>query len=286
MGIKLDLWQRRVFVAAQYFETSAESDFDFIATMGGNINPIWNALDSAGVLTANRLALADVTDIATGASFDSKTHGYEVELTANPSERWRVFANYSSHFTSRSNIGREQQAYIAANRELWLRNGTLPTVDGTGRTVEQAVAGVDQAAFSHFVLADNKPPLGQVKHKVNLRSNYDFAQTNLKGTSVGGSVRYFSRPINGFTATGTLGGPVTRTTFYGSEQIFVDLSASYRRKLTALFGKSIQWSLQLNVNNVLDNDSFVRVRQARDGTLVIYRWNPPRQWIVTSRFSF
>ena len=46
------------------------------------------------------------------------------------------------------------------------------------------------------------------------------------------------------------------------------------------------WSLQLNVNNVLDNDSFVRLRQASDGTLVNYRFNAPREWILTSRFAF
>lgn len=286
LGFKLDLWQHRVFLTAQYFETSAEKDFDFIAAMTTSINPIWNALDAAGVLTANRLVLADVTDVATGASFDSKTHGYEVELTANPTDHWRVFANYSNESTTRSNIGHEQQAYIANFRDFWLRNGSVPTVDGTGRTVARAVAGVDQAAFSNFVLADNKRPLGQVQHKFNLRSNYDFAQEKLKGFSVGGGARYFSKPIIGFTATGTLGGPITRTLFYGSEQFFVDANASYRRKLPQVFGRSIQWSLQLNVNNLLDNDSFIRSRQASDGTLVNYRWNAPREWILTSRFSF
>jgi hypothetical protein len=286
MGIKLDLWNHRVFVTAQYFETAAERDFDFIAVMTTVINPIWNGLDAAGVLAANRMTLSNVLDAATGATFDSKTHGYEVELTANPSERWRVFANYSNESTTRSNIGKEQQAYIASYRDFWLRNGSVLTVDGTGRTVAQAVAGVDQSAFSNFVLADNKRPLGQIKHKLNLRSNYDLATEKFKGVSVGGGVRYFSRPIIGFTATGTLGGPVTRTTFYGSEQVFVDVNASYRHKLPLMFGKSIQWSVQLNVNNLLENDSFVRLRQASDGQLVNYRWNPPREWILTNRLSF
>ena len=53
-----------------------------------------------------------------------------------------------------------------------------------------------------------------------------------------------------------------------------------------VFGRSVLWSLQLNVNNFLDNDSFIRTRQASDGTLVSYRWNPPREWVLTSRFSF
>lgn len=285
-GIKLDLFQHRVFLTAQRFETNAERDFDFTAVMTAQINPIWNALDAAGVLRANGLVLADVTDIATGASFDSKTDGYEVELTANPTDRWRLFANYSNTSTVRTNIGQEQQAYIAHYRDLWLRNGSVLTTDGTGRTVTQAVAGVDQAAFANFVLADNKRPLGQVKHKFNLRTTYEFSQERLKGFSVGGGTRYLSAPIIGFTATGTTAANIVRTTFYGSNQIFFDANAGYRRKLPSVFGRSVTWSLQLNLNNVFDNDSFVRVRQASDGQLVTYRWNPPREWVLTSRFAF
>ena len=206
-------------------------------------------------------------------------------LTANPTPNWRAFLNYSSETTTRSNIGQEQQAYIAANRDLWLRNGGVALIDGTGRTVAQAVAAIDQLAFSNFVLADNKRPLGQIRHKFNVRTNYDFTREGLKGFSVGGGARYLSRPVIGFTATGTLGGPITRTTFYGSEQAFFDANASYRRKIP-LLGRSVLWSLQLNVNNVLDNDSFVRLRQASDGTLVNYRFNAPREWILTSRFAF
>jgi hypothetical protein len=99
-------------------------------------------------------------------------------------------------------------------------------------------------------------------------------------------VRYFSAPIIGFTATGALGGPITRTTFHGSNQFFCDANVGYRRKLPRILGRAVTWSLQLNVNNVLDNDSFVRVRQASNGTLATYRWNPPREWVLTSRFGF
>jgi outer membrane receptor for monomeric catechols len=275
-----------VFLTAQHFKTTAEKDFDFTAVMTAQINPIWNALDAAGVLSANKLVLADVTDIATGASFDSKTDGYEVELTANPTDHWRLFANYSHTSTVRTNIGREQQTYIAHFRDLWLRNGSVPLTDGTGRNVTQAVAGVDQAAFSNFVLADEKRPLGQVKEKFNLRTTYEFAQEKLKGFSVGGGTRYTSAPIIGVTATGTTAANIVRTTFYGSSQIFFDANLAYRRKLAPVFGRSVTWSLQLNINNVFDNDSFVRVRQASDGQLVTYRFNPPREWVLTSRFSF
>jgi hypothetical protein len=46
------------------------------------------------------------------------------------------------------------------------------------------------------------------------------------------------------------------------------------------------WSLQTNINNALNNDAFVRLQLATDGTLVNYRFNPPLEWVITSRFSY
>jgi hypothetical protein len=37
---------------------------------------------------------------------------------------------------------------------------------------------------------------------------------------------------------------------------------------------------------VLNNDAFVRIQQTSDGTLINYRFNPPLEWIITTRFSF
>jgi hypothetical protein len=124
-----------------------------------------------------------------------------------------------------------------------------------------------------------------MEHKLNLVSNYEFSQGALKGITVGGGVRYTGRPINGYRATGTPGGAVTSTVSYGSEQVFLDLNAAYRRKLQIL-GKSVAWSLQTNINNALNNDAFIRINTARDGVLTAYRFNPPLEWIITTKFSF
>jgi hypothetical protein len=51
-------------------------------------------------------------------------------------------------------------------------------------------------------------------------------------------------------------------------------------------GKSVAWSLQTNINNALNNDAFIRINTARDGVLTAYRFNPPLEWMVTTKFSF
>jgi hypothetical protein len=123
-----------------------------------------------------------------------------------------------------------------------------------------------------------------MRNKLNLVTNYDFPSGRLKGFTIGGGVRYTSQPIIGYAATGTASA-IIRTVYYGSEQVFVDVNAAYRRKVEVM-GKSVLWSLQTNINNVLNNDSFVRLTQASDGSLVSYRFNSPLEWVVTTKFSF
>jgi outer membrane receptor for ferric coprogen and ferric-rhodotorulic acid len=216
-------------------------------------------------------------------TFDSRTQGYELEMTANFTEHWRAFLNYSNEQTVRTNIGQEEVAYLTTWRPLWQTNQALPLATGAG-TIASQLTKLDAAAFTNYTLADGKLPLGQMRHKFNVVTNYDFSSGPLKGITVGGGVRYTGKPIIGYTATGTPSA-IARTVFYGSEQVFVDINAAYRRKVV-LAGKPVVWSLQTNINNVLNNDAFVRLQQASDGMLVNYRFNPPLEWIITTRFSF
>ena len=136
------------------------------------------------------------------------------------------------------------------------------------------------------MVADGRRPQGQIKRKANLRTNYEFTTERLKGFSIGGGFRYFGRPVIGYYASGTATTGVKRLLFEGPEQVFLDLSAGYRRRLSEILGRKVQWSLQLNVNNALNNDDLVPIRRASDGELVFYRFNAPRSWMLTNRFMF
>lgn len=276
IGVKLDLINHRVFLTALYYQTQAENDFNF-GNINSSINPLWDALALAGKVPSG------TSTNATGQTFDSRTQGYEVELTANLTQHWRAFLNYSQGTTSRTNIGRDDLAYIATWRPLWEANRALPLANGTG-TVATQLAALDSTTFNNFTLADGRLPLGQMRRKLNLVTNYDFAEGALKGFTVGGGLRYSGRPVIGYTAKGTPTA-IVRSVFYGSDQVFVDVNAAYRRKIQ-FAGKSVVWSLQTNINNALNNDAFVRLQLATDGTLVNYRFNPPLEWVITSRFSY
>ena len=289
VGLKLDLLKQRLFVTATYFKTASQKEY--APTGGGTasttsaINVVWDGLEAAGVLRANGIALGDVRGLAVGETSDGETTGYEVELTANITDGWRTYANFSDETTERTNIGQEVQAYLANFRPFFERFPTVP-VAGTAGTVANQLARVDTAAYTSFVVADGRRPQGQIKRKGNLRTNYEFTTERLKGFSAGGGVRYFGRPVIGFYASGTEATGVSRLVIEGPEQVFVDLSAGYRRRLVGIAGRKVQWSLQLNVNNVLNNDDLVPIRRASNGELVFYRFNAPRTWLLTNRFSF
>jgi len=298
-GFKLDLPKYGLFLTTVFYETSAERDFSFSGVRVNSVTPIWLALEAAGVLRANQIVLAEVADRPTGHLYDSKSKGLEVELTANPTKNLRVFLNYSAAETTRTQLGKEMMSYVAGNRDFWLRgtNGRI-LLDGSGNlaptatngdaiteTVAEQVAILDQLIFNEYTVQEGRKPLGQIQHKFNVRSNYDFTAERLKGWSIGAGARYLGSAIVAYTSTADATGRITQSARYGSPQLIVDANAAYRRKLR-LLGRSIGWALQLNVDNVFDNHAIVRIRETSAGNLVNYRFNAPLSWSVSSRFSF
>lgn len=42
----------------------------------------------------------------------------------------------------------------------------------------------------------------------------------------------------------------------------------------------------MNINNVFNNDAFQRLRVSQANEVLLYRFNTPMEWILTSKFSF
>lgn len=291
MGIKLNLFQNRLSVNALYFETSAAGDNEFGSNLNNaNMNDIWGALNRDGVIDPLTGQVAAASPEATNAqTFDQRAQGYEVSVIANLTPNWRLYLGGSHSIATRTNIAPEMQAHLAAVRPLWEANRSrlLSTPSGDIQTIGDMIAQIDAQAQTNFVIADGRRPLGQSPDKFNLRTTYDFTSGPMKGVSIGGGARYLGKPVIGLVPgyVDTNGTSVPFQYYNGSAQVFVDASISYRRKLK-LFSRPVTWSLQLNVDNLLNNDAFVRLRVSETGSLQNYRFNDPREWILTSRFSF
>jgi hypothetical protein len=291
VGIKLSFLDDRLFLSALYYQTSAASDNEFSRSIdNADMNNIWGALNRDGVIDprTGRVAAASPED-TTAQTFDQQSSGYELQLTANLTPNWRLFLVGSMSWAERTNIAPEMRQHLAEVRPLWEANRQRALVTPTGglQTVGDMLGEIDRQVLANMVVADGRRPIGQVPYKVAMRTTYEFSGDALKGFSLGGGARYLGRPIIGnIPGSVAADGTITPFIYYrGAEQFFVDANISYQRRIRA-FGRAITWRLQLNVDNVLDNDEFVRMRVSPTGALQNYRFNDPREWILTSRFSF
>jgi hypothetical protein len=65
----------------------------------------------------------------------------------------------------------------------------------------------------------------------------------------------------------------------------VDLAFGYRLKFKT-FGTPIDWSIGLNIRNLIANDHFIPIKSNPDGTYGTFRIPPNRAWSITNSFRF
>jgi iron complex outermembrane receptor protein len=298
-GVKFDLG-KRLYATAVYFETTAKKDF--VAFAGGpetNYNLVWTALGGAGITSPNGVPAANMLTLTNGYTFDTASNGYEFELIANPTVRWRIFLNYSDSKQVRTSIGEEGRAYLAQYKDYWLQadRGRL-LVDGSGNravvaddgdtvveTVAEAIAAAERDISSLYILPDGERARGQMRRKFNLRTNFAFDKGVLKKFSIGGGLRYQTGEVTSYVASANSSGTVTTSVRYGRANALVDLNLGYLAKFKWL-GRNSRWNIQLNVTNVLDETQILPMRVSSTGQLINYRVQPPRDFMLTNRISF
>jgi len=135
-------------------------------------------------------------------------------------------------------------------------------------------------------LPDGGLQRGQARRAGNVRTNYEFAREGLKGVTVGGGARYEGKAVTSYSATyDARTGTIKRAALYRDPQAFLDCNVGYKRR-ARVFNRGVDWSVQLNVNNVLNRDTIVPLITTETGELVTYRFPTPREFILTTRFTF
>jgi outer membrane receptor protein involved in Fe transport len=207
---------------------------------------------------------------------------------------WKKFADYS--ITQNANLAGVELAPSAVN---WNTPAVISaTGDFTANTdsINEAMADTEQAFFDNPHVFEGKRFVGDPLHNINLRTRYDFRGGWLKGLSVGAGTRLRQGRVAGARTDYTItpGSDFTDTwngrviekvsTVNAKDQNVYDLQLSYT---LPIMQRKVRWNIQLNVNNLLDQRELI-VNNTHPRTLapLTYRYQDPRQYILTNTFSF
>jgi hypothetical protein len=307
-GIKMDFFDRKLFIEAVHYTNSNVNAAENITsgTWGdfGVLNPVWNAIaaytqdpkyTNTPYLFENRVTWFD------NVSRTSK--GWEFSVTAKPTKGWKMVFNGSKRgnqtATDRgvfiTQYLNEFLPIIKAN-PVWMTldpSGvpiTNPTAAQLPQLVSTRVAGLE-STLANFKSIQSLPSSHFAPAwTFNMIQSYSFKGA-LKGFSAGATMRMRGKSIAGFQVDDSPTNPllVPSKPYYASGYTNYGLRVSYNRKV---FNGRVGWTLQLNVNNVLDNNTVypIHIVDRRDGThlptTAVYGLREPRTYQITNTFKF
>jgi outer membrane receptor protein involved in Fe transport len=275
-GVMLDLLgDERFFLRATAFKTEQLNDASI--TPGGNaigndnLFNILTALLNAGKISAAQYDRQNVSYNA--AIIDVITKGYEVEFVANPTRALSLRVGYSYSDRKRANFFKEVYAFFRPKYDEWrsLAAGDAALL----ALVNNEIALTEAELDSQFVRQNS--PFGTRPHKANATARYRFSEGRLKGTFIGGAVRYQGRNfISRDAATGR--------DYWGTPIVNGDAFAGYRLRLP--WG-NLPVTVQLNVRNLTNscNVTVGRYNAAYSGVSRVYLQDP-RSYRLTLSTEF
>jgi len=294
-GFMLNLFGDRLYLRANFYVNSSDSQIssDFRDKIR---NPISDLEETLKRLNApvnplyNPFLPTDYYDVAT--TFESK--GLEFELTANLTKSWRLHLNASKSEAQEGTIGEDWLRLIDERIPVWQQWAFEPVKPGSTQLVGDLVRTMiyDLNAMKLYPGRANE----QTRNwRANLVTNYAFREGLLKGFTAGFAYRYRGKSTVGYLTRELKnvlppfpGVPDTlmiadlKAPIKGPTQYDVDAMASYQLRLF----KRVNWRLQLNIRNVLNQNRPIPQRAYSTGQVMVFTLPQPRTFIITNSFEF
>ena len=257
------------------------------------------------------------------ATQTNKAQGLEINMTWNPNTNWTFRAAISSQSTAYSEVGPEVDAWLLDRSEWWdnavsplsaadnrwlfnntratdltrfwnsygFVSGVDPATVGAYRNVRQyyddAVAGL----IGFYKAQQGKPVDNQRKWRANFITRYSFTEGLLKGSFVGGGLRWEDKIAIGYM--GIVGNPIespnqlntadTDRPIYDSANTYFDIWAGYRTKI---MNERAELLVQLNVRNLFEDGDLKPVGADFAGNKHTWRIIDPREIFLTTTLKF
>jgi outer membrane receptor for ferric coprogen and ferric-rhodotorulic acid len=302
-GVKVDLFDERVFISATKYETAQrDSSVDNTGTIREPIQQILAGIVQNAGLPANQQVgpaastaeLQEITRLQDDlirpfAYRDDSTEGYEFAVTASITSNWNARLTFGIQKTTVSALAEEWLPYHEQYLPFWQKfaaNGLVNQTDANYMNVGHAIARAQQRLVDYRSIIGQQPGDQRTRNS-SLATSYRFTEGRLKGFRIGGGYRWASENVIGYArdASGNLD---RERPFRGKAEIATDASIGYTRRFGS--GGKFNWDVQLNVYNLLDDQS-IRAYQAVDdgnGNPLIARTYLPEPLTVqlTNTISF
>lgn len=172
-------------------------------------------------------------------------------------------------------------------------NSAVKLTDTSGNTSVQNYYNVNVSP-SYLLARDlnGEEAPGARKFRWSYNTGYDFSKGWMKGIGIGGAERWEARSIIGYygKSSGTnvtipdlIDQADTTKPIYDKANYYTDLFIKYRRKI---WTDKLTWTIQLNVENVMENGHLQTVAVNYDGSPYGYRIVDSRRFVLTSTFEF
>ena len=221
---------------------------------------------------------------------DFVSEGFELDITANITDNWRVFLNLGQQESVVSNIAldfRDISGQVFSN----IQNSPIGKWADTparseGQSFESRFLAIVGAPLGAIAARDGQIAQDLREWRMNLVTSYTFTEGIFAGFTAGGAVRWQDNNAIGypniFNADGQII-PDLGKPFLGPDMLNGDLFVSYRRPI---FDNKIDWKIQGNIRNAFgDNDPIPTVINP-DGRIAVVRNSPPTEVFITNTFSF
>ncbi len=215
---------------------------------------------------------------------DFEAKGMEIEVTYNPNANWRIAFNAAKQETKQQNTGAAMLEYIDLRQPFW--DQFWDQEWNNSRTVgEQFTSAVGSRLFPALA-ADGRTSIDQAKWSANMVTNYRFTEGRFNGFAAGGSLRWSDKRALGYALTSDADGNVITDLdrpFMGPDNLNVGLHASFRKMI---LNDSVDWKIQLNIQNFIGDPGLVPVRINPDGNTAGFRIGRERIFKLSNTFKF
>lgn len=229
-GLRFRLFSGKIIASAGYYDTTDANRQTTVSRT--EINNLWTAMNRTDLLIPG-------TATTFLDTLDFSGSGYEAEVTANLTKRFRGMINFSLPKTGQVNARPDTRAYIARNLAAWQAALTDPSLSPAQQTVVRNTLPAVQDLVT--ASAEGRSLDGTYRYRLNLFGTYTFTEGSLRGLSMGGGANIFGRQQIGNQPNAAF------AYVYDQEYFTVTGTASYRTKLA---GKPV--TFQVNVSNLLD----------------------------------